>query len=308
MKTICIDFQGGAHGNFLEFVCNLTAGVLSVDRTPFNKLGAAHNKKYIGEKIFHADHYSFLSDKSLISSNVIAIKIDTKDLLPLSQISLLRAGNFGYDNNVLEVDTFNKLNNRQYKWVLDQLLDSFFTNQIKESYDAVKDPSWPDITNLEEFNNLHTEIKTECIEIHKLELLELTETNPNCPRHILREFFQIGFMHPESHGFMIQQNKMKYPSDTNVYEFPFEYFYDTNQFVNEIKQIARWASLSYNDWEKVIALHQEFLELQPYKNSKIKCDNIVENIIKGKPAPQVNLIEEAYINARLTQKNYECRY
>ena len=303
---ICIDFQGGAHGNFLEFVCNIVAGV-KASSTPFNKLGASHNKNYRTNKIFYAGHYSFAPQK-LISNKVVAIKLVTDDLLPLSQISLLRAGDYGYDNDELEVNTYHKLNNIHYRWVLDTIVDSFFTNQVRDSYNAVKDSSWPDITTIDEFKNLPENIKTECIDVHNLKLFELNEIYPDCPREVLREFFEHGFLTPASHGFMVEQSKMVYPDAVDVYEFPFHAFYNTTLFVDQLKQIACWTNIVYNSWDEVADLHRGFLELQPYANSKNKCDAIVNDIINGKPTPEVNLIEESYINAQLTKKNYERRY
>lgn len=49
---IYIDFQGGAHGNYLEFVCNKFLANVSCNESPFNTLGASHSKGYIGEKKF----------------------------------------------------------------------------------------------------------------------------------------------------------------------------------------------------------------------------------------------------------------
>jgi hypothetical protein len=57
---------------------------------------------------------------------------------------LLRAGDLEYNNDHLEIDTYNKLNNWQYQWVLDEILRGFFTDQIQKSYDAIKDSSWPE--------------------------------------------------------------------------------------------------------------------------------------------------------------------
>ena len=146
---IHIDFQGGAHGNYLEFVCNKIAGVVEPGTLPFNSLGSSHNKPYQLPKVFSAWHYSYAPDirHPKLFNKIISIKIKPDDLLPLNQISLLRAGDYGYDNDRLEIDTFNKLNNQHYRWVLDQLLDGFFTNQIRDSYNAVRDPSWPDVTS-----------------------------------------------------------------------------------------------------------------------------------------------------------------
>lgn len=305
-KMISIDFQGGAHGNFLEFVCNKMAGVVA-NQLPFNQQGAAHNKQYRSDKMFFADHYSF-NQHAFKGNRVVAIKIHKDDLLPLSQISLLRAGDYGLDNNELHLNTFHKFNNKDYRWVLETIIEGFFANQIKISYSNVKDTSWPDIETLQDFENLPMHIKQECIEMHNLTLLELNAENPNCPKHVLREFFEIGFLYPEQHGFLQRQQQMLYANDMDVFDFPFHSFYCTDLFIEQTKKIAHWANIVYNDWQSLVSLHHEFLERQPYKNSKLKCDDIVQQIINGHLPPSVNLIEESYINAMLTKQGYERRY
>ena len=304
---IHIDFQGGAHGNFLEFLCNVMAGVETIG-DPFNAAGASHNKKYLTPRVFYAGHYSF-NNFPLVYNRVIAVKIDVDDLLPLSQISLLRAGDYGYNNNELEVDTYNKLNNKNYRWVLDIILNSFFAGQIKNSYDAVKDPVWPNVDNLKDFQNLPEHIRQECIEVHKLELLELNSASADCPRHILREFFQIGFEDPVNSGFITQQKLMKYNECIDVYEFPFAAFYDKQKFLDQLNQVATWAGIQYTKQQRVEQLHTVFLEKQPYKDSKLECDHIVQQMINDPGyTPKLTLIEEAYVNAMLRKGGYERRY
>jgi hypothetical protein len=237
-----------------------------------------------------------------VFDKVIDIHIDVDDLLQLQQISLLRAGDLGFDNNQLEINTYNKLNNPGYKWVLENIVQNFFTNQIQDSYNAVKDPSWPMVTTLDEFKNLPTKIKQECIQQHKLELLELSPDQPNCPRSILREFFQIGFLHPEQHGFIVRQQQAKYNTTKQVYQWPFRCFYNMTEFLQEIKKVAEWAEISYTCQSDIEELHNEFLQRQPYKDSKFKCNEIIKQI-RSNTTPNVidvNLIEEAYINAKLS--------
>jgi hypothetical protein len=304
---IAIDFQGGAHGNFLEFVCNKAAGV-GVLGSPFNAAGASHNKQYLTPRVFYADHYSF-DPVPLQYNRVIAVKIEVDDLLPLSQISLLRAGDYGYDNDELEVDTYHKLNNVHYRWVLDNLISKFFEGQVSRSFDAVCDPSWPEVTTVNEFKQLPLHIQQECLDVHNLELLELSDMAPDCPRHILGEFFEIGFVDLQNHGFMTQQQRMQY-QDRDVYVFPFASFYNTEQFVQQIDAITKWANLVAIDISDIVQLHKEFLTRQPYAHSKQKCDQIVQQCVacNNFDLPKVTLIEESYINAQLTRQGYERRY
>jgi len=304
---IHIDFQGGAHGNFLEFVCNKIAGVVQSGTLPFNGLGAAHDQMYCAEPVFLSGHYSFLPNLHKKFKRIISIRIEPADLLPLVQISLLRAGDYGYDNDQLEINTFNKLNNENYRWVLDALINGFFTNQTRDSYNAVRDPSWPDVNNLDDFYQLPEHIRAECIQQHGLVLVELSEKRPDCPRRLLREFFKIGFQNPSQHGFITQQQKAQYNADDDVYVFPFRCFYGHELFLSEIQKIAAWAGIPYECEQEIGEIHQAFLTRQPYKDSKNKCDLLIQNIVGGQQRSpvKVTMLEEAYINAVLDQDYYQ---
>lgn len=294
---IYIDFAGGAHGNYLEFVCNKIAGVVTPGTLPFNNLGASHDKSYCLPKIFlGVGEYNTYPRPA----KVISIQIHPDDLLPLTQISLLRVEDFGYDNDQLEIDTFNKLNNKHYRQMLDQLIEGFFADKIRLGYNAVKDPSWPTVTSMDDFNRLPEHIKEECLQQHGLVLLELSEDRPNCPRSVLREFFQIGFQDIDQQGFIAQQNKATYRVD-DVYIFPFGHFYHKTEFLNEIKKISAWAGMIYDCENEIAFIHDEFLKRQPYKDSKLKCDDIVSRLRRNEPLgiEKITLLEEAYINAAL---------
>jgi hypothetical protein len=294
---IHIDFYPGSHGNYLEFVCNKIAGITV--GVPFNSKGASHSKKYIKRKIFHAHHYSFWS-KPFKFDKIIKIQVNHADWLQLRQISLLRGGDIGYDNNLLEIDTYNKLNKyKNFHPLLDNIIQGFFANQIKNSYDAVKDPLWPDVITLNDFKNLPDWIKKECVEQHGIVLLELTPDNPNCPRSILREFFQIGFQTPEQDPTLLLYQKQIKSDQT--YTFPFQCFYHKSNFLQEIEKIALWANIPYNCQQDIAELHDEFLKRQPYIHSKSRCDNIVYQIQNNKivDLPKTDMLEEAYINAKL---------
>ena len=228
--------------------------------------------------IHKSDHYSY-ECKPFTYNKIVSIQFDTEDLLQIQQISLLRAGNYNYDNDQLEIDTFNKLNNRSYRWVLDKIIDSFFCNQIQQSYNAVKDTSWPAVTSIEDFQKLPNWIQDECRTQHNLTLLELSSDSPNCPRYVLREFFQIGFENPERMGFMVRQLELKYNNSMQVYVFPFSCFYNMQQFMIEIKKLAAWAKFSYNCESKIEKIHTEFLNRQLYKNSKRKCDDFILQLL-----------------------------
>ncbi len=300
--VIKIDFQGGAHGNFLEFACNKFLTKMDLPADPFNPSGASHNKKFDSSQIFRQGHF-FLNESPwfLEPGRYVSIFVVEDDLLPLSQISLLRAGDYNIDNDLLEIDTFHKFNNRRYRWVLDNIIESFFKDQIQQSYSEIKDPSWPDISTVDDFIGLPDWIQKECIEVHNLILLELSEKQPHCPRHVLREFFKIGFKNPEISGFLTQQKKQVYPGNSDVFYWPYSVFYDCDEFVKWIKKLAEWSNFSLDDEIGLRTLHQKFLQRQPYIKSKNKCDQLITRICDRDlfDLPKLTLLEQSYVEARL---------
>lgn len=300
---IYIDFQGGTHGNYLEFICNKFLANVPTAGLPFNKAGASHRKKYLGDLIFVAGHYfEYLGKKTVIKdSKIVSIRVDYDDLLPLTSISLLRAGDYNIDNNELEKNTYNKWHNPSHQWVLDNLIDSFFKNQLQTSYNNVKDSTWPSIDSLDDFKKLPAFIQDECLNHHNLKLYELTPELPDCPRHILREFFKLSFKYPEQAGFISQQKKMEYDPSTEVWNFPYSSFYSTENFIKELTALADWAGYSFIASDEFRDLHAVFLSKQPYKDSKKYCDQLIERIISREDFTFTNLtlLEESYLTAKL---------
>lgn len=300
---IYIDFQGGAHGNYLEFVCNKFLGNVPTQGDPFNSLGASHSKQYLDKTKFLAAHYfEFRGKKTIIkNSKIISIQITPDDLLALASISLLRAGDHNINNDQLEVDTYNKWHNRNYQWVLDTLISNFFQSQVSKSYNAVKDLSWPSINSMEDFKNLPNWIQEECLTQHNLELLDLSPESPNCPRYILREFFKLGFKYPEQAGFITQQEKMVYDISNDVYIFPFRCFYDTEKFIQQLAELSNWLNYKLISIEELLVLHAKFLEKQPYKHSKNLCDDLIKKILANEhfDFPPLDLLQESYLTAKL---------
>lgn len=297
---IYIDFQGGAHGNYLEYVCNTMLAGVGANQLPFNQHGASHNKLYQSEKKFQAGHFH-QQPGNIQHSKIVSIEIAADDLLPLSLISLLRAGDYGIDNDELEINTYHKLNNESYRWVLDNIVQQYSQNQIAQSYAAVKDPTWPVVDSLAQFQALPDQIKQECLEMHKLYLLELNEHRPDCPRYVLREFFKLGFKHPEQSGFMATQLKNLQCTTNDFFVFPFGNFYRMDDFVETIDALGQWSGHKLESKTKLAELHQEFLARQPYRLSKQECDAILNKIYQQQSfeLPRVDLLKESYINAQL---------
>jgi len=125
MHQISIDFVAGTHGNFLAFACNKFLAKLDINFSPFNELGASHIKpsSYFNNRVFLADHY--VLRRNILTKKVIKISFEPDDLLALSSVCLLRAGNMNIDSDLLQHNTFNKLNNKFYKNLLDEITSSY---------------------------------------------------------------------------------------------------------------------------------------------------------------------------------------
>ena len=300
--SIDIDFVAGSHGNYLEFVLNklvLGNSVIKED-TPFDIMGASH-RKFLSQDKKHFRCAHWFQRGGSKSNNVISVTFTENDLLPLMSVSLLRAGNKNIDPRNLETDTFNKLNNLEYRSIIDKLNSSYGN---LDSYAKIKADCWPTITTVDEFKQLPQHIRDECNSTFEYPLFELSANYPNCPKNILREFFKIGFNDPALNGFMVEKEKMKYKETQKVFYFPFNSFYNTNMFVSKVNEIKSYFELSCDDFD-IESLHVQFLEKQIFKDSKADADAIVEKIVNRNSnvaIENLSVLQEAYINSQIEQK------
>lgn len=297
---IDIDFLGGSHGNFLEFVLNKVAlGDGISQTTPFNSLGASHIKsaEYLKKQIFFGNHYSHPGWPDSSAANLISIRFNEDDLLPLALVSLLRAGDYNIAPETLEVDTYFKYNNANYFNLITELNKCFSSVQ---PYREIKAENWPDIEHVKDFDSLPQWIKRECIEDFNMKLFHLCETTPHCPRRILREFFKKGFLYPQRNGFWEHQERMQYLPEVKVFVFPFSAFYSENEFKIQIQKVFEFFQVPRTEYD-LTTVHTEFLEKQKYMNAKHECDEIISKVISGidEELPTLTVLHEAYIDAML---------
>lgn len=313
---ISIDYYPGSHGSFLEFVCNKIAGVVLLSENPFDDTGAAHNLNYAEAKdrIFISGHWS---NKKLASSfkKVVSIRFTEHDTLPLVAIGALRAGTHTFDLDTLDVNTYHKLNNQYQQGKIYAIKYYYFHKHVYKKYMenriSILDPilitvSDPRRITKQEIESISVDAEQELLKTYNINLLKLDADHPDCPRYVLREFFEQWELDEPLHGLA----EMVYDNTIDVYEFPYISFYDTDAFIHQLKQLASWANLQYNDYDSIRELHEQFMIRQPYAHSKQKCDQIIENIINksGSVPDRVLLIEEAYINRELNRQGYERRY
>ena len=131
---IAIDFQAGQHGNFLEFVCNKFLAQVPCSDSPFNGLGAAHDKTYYGETIFKAEHFYATNKDILQSQKVLSIRLTEEDILPHVSIAFLRAEDRNYDNDQLEVNTYYKMQTHPpFKAMIKNISNSYQLNLSRQN-------------------------------------------------------------------------------------------------------------------------------------------------------------------------------
>lgn len=290
-------FQGGTHGNYLEFVLNrFLANVPVANKLPFNHKGAAHSKLYLGAQQFQA----YESREKAQHQPVVIVQVKPDDLLQLICISLLRTGDFGTDPERLDIDTYNLMDNLDYRPVRDFIQRVFFIEPLIEGYNRVRQSNWPDISNFDDYDQLPADIRHSCEQTHRLELTRFDAANPNCPRYVLREFYKLSFQNP-SPGQLTDQQLLDQVNSPKRHWFPYQAFYSLDQFQQAVRDVASWANMPFEPSNDFIDLHLEFLKRQPYKDSKRICDNIVDGIVRGDnfELPKLNVVQEGYVDAQL---------
>ena len=132
-NQIAIDFVAGTHGHFLETTLNKFFGITDDLSDSFTAAGTSHKKsrEYQNNKLFHARHWFELYPAQLKNfKKIISIRFTQDDLLLVSSVSLLRAGDCNIDNDDLDVNTVSKLNNSYYQSTLAQIYHAYpFLNQ-----------------------------------------------------------------------------------------------------------------------------------------------------------------------------------
>jgi hypothetical protein len=125
MSTISIDFVAGSHGHFLEYVANRYVAHQDITFSPFNALGASHmtSPGYIKNRVFECYHYTERARDYL--DRTVQIRFNLTDLLPLSSVCLLRAGDSAIDIDCLETNTYNKLINSWFSSTLDEICHAY---------------------------------------------------------------------------------------------------------------------------------------------------------------------------------------
>jgi len=260
---ISIDFVPGTHGHFLELMCNKYITGQDIDFDPFNSLGASHTK-------FNNEQYNknklFKAEHYSIDNKELSRKV-IRIVFDFDDLLPLTAGTFlrAGDSNI----ELNELEDDTYNKLFNSKYFSYIIDSLNTAYPE----------------------------------LNLSETNPHCPRYVLREFFKFGFMHPEQNGLVLELKKLTYPLTTNSIDFSYKNFYNKRLFVNGINQIAEWLGKSCT-LEENNSVWEKFVNFQKFKSYKLVCDEIISCVNNKKSVfiPKLSLLQESYINGVLEKQ------
>ena len=92
----------------------------------------------------------------------------------------------------------------------------------------------------------------------------------------------------------------KYPT---VYNLPLRSLYNTDSFKHEINKIGKFFNIEINLKNFSDQVHQQFVDMVPYKESKVKCEKIINSIDNHEHFQiALNVVEEGYVNYCIEKK------
>ena len=304
---IPIIFYPGTHGHYLEFVLNKAIHGDKICRVnPLGISGTSHTQNfdfnYRRYRIFKANHPWQVD---IPTQPYLAIDFDSTDDIFVVQLLLKRGGDNNLDPDTLEHRTYEKWSKKPLLHGKDLCKIDNMINGINKFTDLtpyynIKDESWPAIASVDDFYNLPIHILDECINVFGYKPIEISETRPDAPRWVLRSIFKSWFYNqsdrPSSQLIVPNQH-------TTVYNLPLRNLYHIDSFKQEIINIGKFFDIKLNIDNFSPHIHQQFIDMVPYLESKFNCERIINSIDTCDQFQiKLNVVEEGYVNYCLEQK------
>jgi hypothetical protein len=305
---IPIIFYAGTHGNFVEFVLNK---VIHGDKihisNPLGVLGTSHSQQTDANyqlhrtfKCYHPEDYDYS-----LNQPIIKINFDSSEDIFLIQLTLKRGKDHNIDSDTLEYKTYQKLFGKYSRYGKDGHGPDKIINDINKFTDLtpyynIKDDSWPAINSVDDFYNLPKHILDECINVFRYRPIQITEDRPDAPRWVLRSIFKSWFFDQSRRP---SSNISSFDKHLTVYNLSLRNLYNTDSFKQEIVNIGKFFNVEINLDNFSDQVHQQFVDMVPYKESKFKCERIINSINNHEHFQiALNVVEEGYINYCIEQK------
>lgn len=282
-----IDYVGGTHGHYLEFLCNkYIEGLPDMPASPFNTYGTSDTvvTTAMGEKgvaPWHARHFYMHPSGFDTSLPTVKILFDLRDILLVVATNISRASRaHGVDASfdTLHINTYNKLFGTPRAFMLEE---------IKEKFNSY---NWYDF----DFNS----------------------NQPHCPIYVLREYFKDHWFTNQSpvmreRYFMMQETLYRpmWP-DYEHKEHPnhiaekqmtvqFRDFYDYSAFLDMLRDIAAFVGKTFvvPENNELLDIFNEFVSNNPYADIQTKMAerlNAIDNY-EILDITDCNVLEQAYI-------------
>lgn len=263
---ILIDFQAGTYGHFLSGICNLIYGDIDTSNatTIFRNSGSAHN----------------------LSGNQ-----KNKKFVAFHWYSLRLLADVNYKLHPHRVEITLKESDF-FIW---------FVGLFKRLSDLNLDLNNLDKDTFNKFNNNHYRSINDDLKRSFLQDVDMfDEQSPNCPRHILRDYFRSCLSAKSFHNvFEIQKMIL---TNNDAFEIDFSNFYN-GKLIEKLEELFIHLNLEIKNMESAKQLYAEFLSKQPAYNMQVNCENIL-NAIRQQEKQQLdlNILEEAYIALKLEEE------
>jgi len=288
MKQVYLDFLGGSHGHFLEFILNgldepndklLFENPFSIDGSARNNGVHSHNKFITGEKRFVAGHYTSIGavyrvDDPENKAITITVNNTEESYFNWIKIRLIRGWMPEFSPGPLE-----DLHNNTY----DKLI-SWPEEQRKIQGDEIASPGA--ITLKLFFSNINNFLGN-----------TIDADNKSTNKWCIRNFLKQRYFSDDGRKIQLKINTRQLADI--VVEFKFLDFYNKINFVDNLIRLAEEFNLTITETrlERIKELHNKFLsknQLLEY-NGFERCNIIFNNLKSKEPLPYLSLLEESYV-------------
>lgn len=280
--------------------------------SPFGLLGTSHIKRnnheyntnynYFTCCSFGTNEFSQLADSAL---PMIKIDFESDDDITVYQLNLKRGEDYNIDPDTITQDTYFKLLGKVGPNLAggtspEKLIDSINQYSDISPYYNIKDPLWPNIQSVKDYYNLPLEIRNECTNVFGFHPVYLSAETPHAPKWVMRSIFKSWFENISNRPSTIVSKVMP---TKQLYNIPLLDLYDATKFKQHLIDIGEYFNLEFNLENFSNNLHQEFVNKVPYRDSKNKCQQIV-NAVETQTEHLINLnvVEEGYVNFLLEKK------
>jgi len=166
-----------------------------------------------------------------------------------------------------------------------------------------------------DLKNIHNDISF--LKTYNIEFYEKIKNIYNLqmdsvPKFILRDAYKMGFLDWNNQGSVVKSNKEKkwihdhLSQNNDVYFLQVEIFFNIKNLINELKIIDKKFNLELDlDLNKISNIHAEFLKRNKIIQTHSYTNLILDAIDKFKniDIPNLDILQEAYIYAKLEEKN-----